>query len=51
MRRWYNLKFPSDPIRTAMVNEAQLLKTLAQKNIPITTSLRGNRRFTLDTVD
>lgn len=51
MRRWYNLKYPSDPIRTAMVNENQLLKTLAQKNIPITTSLRGNRRFTLDTVD
>lgn len=51
VRRWYNTKYPSDPIRTAMVNEKELLIKLAQKNIPITTSLRGNRQFTLDQVD
>lgn len=51
VRRWYNTKYPSDPIRTAMVNERELLIKLAQKNIPIVTSLRGNRQFTLDQVD
>lgn len=51
VRRWYNTKYPSDPIRTAMVNSPDLLKKLAQKKIPIVTSIRGNRQFTLDQVD
>lgn len=51
VRRYYNELYPSDPIRTALVNENSLLLKLAQKNIPIMTSLRGNRQFTLDQVD
>lgn len=50
-RRYYNELYPSDPIRTALVNDRDLLLKLAQKNIPIMTSLRGNRQFTLDQVD
>lgn len=50
-RRWYNTLYPSDPIRTALVNSPELLHKLAQKKIPITTSLRGNRQFTLDQKD
>lgn len=50
-RRYYNELYPSDPIRTAMVNDMGLLRKLAQKNIPIVTSIRGNRQFTLDQVD
>lgn len=51
VRRWYNNKYPSDPIRTAMVNSSDLIRKLAQKKIPIVTSIRGNRQFTLDQVD
>jgi len=51
VRRWYNAKHPIDPIRTAMVNDTALLHKLAQKNIPIVTSLRGNKEYTLDTKD
>jgi len=51
VRRWHNAKYPSDPVHTAMVFDMTLLRKLAQKNIPITTSLRGNKQFTLDTVD
>lgn len=51
VRRYYNELYPSDPIRTAMVSDMKLLRKLAQKNIPIMTSLRGNRQFTLDQVD
>lgn len=51
VRRWYNTKYQSDPIRTAMVNDMGLLRKLAQKNIPIVTSIRWNRQFTLDQVD
>ncbi len=51
VRRWYNTKYPSDPIHTALVNDMVLLRELAQRNIPITTSLRWNKEFTLDTVD
>lgn len=50
-RRYYNELYPSDPIRTAMVNDMGLLRKLAQKNIPIVTSIRWNRQFTLDQVD
>lgn len=50
-RRYYNELYPSDPIRTAMVNDMNLLRKLAQKNIPIVTSIRWNRQFTLDQVD
>lgn len=50
-RRYYNELYPSDPIRTALVNSRPLLLKLAQKNIPIMTSLRGNRQFTLDQAD
>lgn len=51
VRRYYNELYPSDPIRTAMVNNMELLRKLAQKNIPIMTSLRGNRQFTIDQAD
>ena len=50
-RRWHNLLYPGDPIRTALVASPELLRKLAQKKIPIVTSLRGNREFTLDTID
>lgn len=50
-RRIYNAKNKDDPITSALVNDKNLLLKLAQKRIPITTSLRGNRQYTLDTVD
>lgn len=34
-----------------MVNSSDLIRKLAQKKIPIVTSIRGNRQFTLDQVD
>lgn len=50
-RRWYNKKYPSDPITTQLVNENTLLTKLTQKNIPLVTSLRANKEFSLDTKD
>lgn len=50
-RRWYNRKYPSDPIVTQMINDKAVLKKLFTKNIPLVTSLRANKEFTLDTID
>lgn len=41
----------NDPFITAVVRDMPTLRKLAQKNIPIVTSLRGNTQYTLDTKD
>lgn len=50
-RRLYNKVFPGDPIVSAVVNNRALLRKLYGKNIPVVTSLRGNKQYTLDTRD
>lgn len=50
-RRLYNKTFPSDPIVSALVNDIGLLHKLYGKNIPVVTSLKGNKQYTLDTRD
>ena len=50
-RRWYNRKFPNDPIVSQLVNDKKLIEKLSQKSIPLVTSLRATRNFTIDTRD
>lgn len=50
-RIWHNELYPNDKVVSFIVNSDRILAKLASKDIPIVTSLRGNREFSLDTVD
>ena len=51
VRKWYNKTYPSDPIASVLVNDITLIRKLYQKSIPLVTSMRGNKQFSLDQKD
>lgn len=51
IRRWWNASHPDEQIVSFLVNDMNMLNKLFTKRIPLVTSLRANREFTLDTID
>jgi len=50
-RRWWNRNFPNDPVFSVLINDMNLIRQLAKKNIPLVTSLKLNTQYVADSRD